>query len=85
MLLNALKNGIFLIVWAALVENIRLKRPRNRISGFITTAKYFSAALQAICDTNYTFVYVDIGGYGKQSDGETFAASSSTNSWKICH
>lgn len=36
---------------------------------------YFSIILQAVADDHYKFVCSDVGGYGKQSDGGTFAAS----------
>lgn len=43
---------------------------------FYNYKQYFSIVLQAVADANYKFVCVDIGGYGKQSDGGTFMSSS---------
>lgn len=37
--------------------------------------KYFSVVLQDVADANKTFITIEIGARGKQSDGGTFAAS----------
>jgi hypothetical protein len=37
--------------------------------------KNFSVVLLALINANYKFVVVDIGGYGKSSDGGTFSNS----------
>lgn len=36
---------------------------------------FFSVVLQAAVDARYKFIAIDVGGYGKQSDGGTFQAS----------
>jgi hypothetical protein len=42
---------------------------------FLNYKKYFSVVLQGLVDANYKFITVDIGGFGKQSNGGTFLAS----------
>jgi len=37
--------------------------------------KIFSVVLMAVADTNYRFVYVDIGSYGKDCDSTIFERS----------
>ena len=37
----------------------------------IITKIFFSVVLMAVEDTNYRFVYVDIGSYGKDCDSTT--------------
>ncbi|XP_065212933.1 uncharacterized protein LOC135840368 [Planococcus citri] len=46
-------------------KDIRIKRPEE--SG--------SIVLQAVADAHYRFIFIDVGAYGKQSDGGIFAAS----------
>lgn len=36
---------------------------------------FYSTVLQAVADANAKFLVVEVGGYGKQSDGGTFSAS----------
>lgn len=36
---------------------------------------YYSIVLQGVADANNKFISVDVGAYGKQSDGGTFLAS----------
>lgn len=38
---------------------------------FYNYKKFFLIVLQGFVDANYKFVNIDVGGYGKQSDGET--------------
>lgn len=42
---------------------------------FYNYKKYFSVVLQGVVDANCQFIAIDVGGYGKQSDGGTFQAS----------
>lgn len=39
--------------------------------------QYFSIVLQAVSDANCKFIFIEVGAYGKQSDGGTF------QSWQI--
>ncbi|GFO30197.1 protein antagonist of like heterochromatin protein 1 [Plakobranchus ocellatus] len=42
---------------------------------FFNYKKYFSVVLQGVVDARYRFIAIDVGGYGKQSDGGTFQSS----------
>jgi len=56
-------------------KHVVLKSPAKSGSMYYNYKGTFSVILLAVVDTNYCFVIVDVGGYGKQSDGGTFAAS----------
>ena len=56
-------------------KHIMIQAPKNSGSLFFNYKKHFSVALLAVVDANYKFVIVDIGAYGRQSDGSVFANS----------
>lgn len=56
-------------------KHVRVHCPDNSGSMFYNYKKYFSVVLQAVVDANYKFITIDVGGYGKQSDGGTFQVS----------
>ena len=41
----------------------------------ITINTFFPVVLQGVADSERRFIFIDIGAYGKQSDGGTFSAS----------
>lgn len=53
-------------------KHIRLFKPAKSGSSYYNYKKYFSLLLLAICDSNYKFIFVDIGSYGRNSDSTIF-------------
>lgn len=56
-------------------KHIRIQCPPHSGSMNYNYKKYFSIVLQAVADANCKFIAIEVGGYGKQSDGGTFSAS----------
>ena len=56
-------------------KHVRVICPDQSGSMFFNYKKFFSMILQAVADANYKFTKVEVGGFGKQSDGGTFKAS----------
>ena len=52
-----------------------IRRPQISGSHFYNYKSYFSAHLQAIVEAKYTFMTVEIGAYGRQSDSGVFIES----------
>lgn len=57
-------------------KHIRLRRPANSGSMFYNYKQFFSITLMAVVDAKYSFVMIDVGAYGKDSDAGVFANSS---------
>lgn len=57
-------------------KHIRINCPAHSGTMFYNYKKFFSIVLQGLVDANYRFINIDVGGYGKQSDGGTFRSSS---------
>ena len=62
-------------------KHIRIVCPTDSGAMFFNYKKYFSVVLQGLVDANYNFISVDLGDFGKQSDGGTFLASD-FHQWK---
>ena len=56
-------------------KHIEIQTPHNGGSLFFKYNKTFSVVLLALVDANYKFTIMDVGGYGKSSDGGLFTRS----------
>lgn len=56
-------------------KHIRILCPEHSGTMFYNYKHYFSIVLQGTVDAHYKFINIDVGGFGKQSDGGTFRNS----------
>lgn len=56
-------------------KHVRVKRPNNSGSTYFNYLKTYSIVLLAVADHECKFTCIDVGGYGKNSDGCIFEAS----------
>lgn len=56
-------------------KHITIKCPANSGSDYFCYLKKFSVVLLAIVDPEYKFISIDVGAYGKNSDGRIFEES----------
>lgn len=57
-------------------KHVRIRKPKMSGSLYHNYKNYFSVVLLALCDANYTFIYIDVGSFGKDSDSAIFQRSS---------
>lgn len=57
-------------------KHVRIKCPKDSGTMYYCYKQFFSIVLQGVADSQCRFIFIDVGGYGKQSDGGTFSASS---------
>ncbi|XP_065316721.1 uncharacterized protein LOC135925367 [Gordionus sp. m RMFG-2023] len=57
-------------------KHIRIKSPAKSGTLFYNYKAFKSIVLLGLADSNCKFIYIDVGSYGKQSDGGTFRNSS---------
>ncbi|CAH1993163.1 unnamed protein product [Acanthoscelides obtectus] len=57
-------------------KHIRLIKPEYSGSMYFNYKGYCSIVLMVIADSNYNFIYVDVGAYGKDCDSSVFKESS---------
>lgn len=65
-------------------KHFTIKCPNNTGSRHFSYLKKCSVVLMAIVDADYKFVCVDIGGYGRNSDGGIFESSSMGQGFENC-
>ena len=56
-------------------KHVAIDCPKNAGSIFYNYKGFHSLVLMAICDSNYCFLLVDIGGYGHDNDASLFSQS----------
>ncbi|XP_052744678.1 uncharacterized protein LOC128199398 isoform X3 [Bicyclus anynana] len=53
-------------------KHIRLIKPIDSGSMFLNYKHFFSIVLMAVVDSDYNFIFVDVGAYGKECDSSVF-------------
>lgn len=56
-------------------KHVRIQQPSDTGSLFFNYKHFFSIVLLAVCDAKYSFLFVDVGSYGKSNDSSIFQDS----------
>jgi len=56
-------------------KHVNIEAPANSGSVYFNQKETFSAILLALVDANYNFIIIDVGPFGRSSDGGTFSHS----------
>jgi hypothetical protein len=56
-------------------KHIRIKCPSKSGSIYYNYKHYFSIVVQGVSDLDYRFMCIEVGAFGKQSDGDVFQSS----------
>lgn len=56
-------------------KHIRIINPDYSGSNFFNYKKFFSIVLMAAADSNYCFIIIDVGSFGKEADSNVFRSS----------
>jgi hypothetical protein len=62
-------------IGAADGKHVNIEAPANSDSVYFNYKKTFSAILLALVDAKYKFIMIDVGSFGRSSDGATFSNS----------
>lgn len=57
-------------------KHIRVVKPNRSGSMFLNYKHYFSIVLMAVADSDYNFIYINVGAYGKDCDSGVFKETS---------
>jgi hypothetical protein len=66
-------------------KHFRIQAPPNSGSQFFNYKKFFSVVLLAMFDANYNFIAVDLGAYGRNSDGGIWTHSNIGKAFESCN